>query len=342
MRITAGVVATLLMAVSGWSEGSAYVDANRRIYFVPAEAALATSNTCFARNGGPNTNPAILAADSGGEVLLAYAGYFRNTFSSSLVSCAWDLGGAGGIGFSLNYVFVPDIILTSNWPTDSDGNPIVPPESEWPTGTTSEMFFHAGYGREWRLWRSVLGVGAAVNVMRRRLLDWTGYGVGLDLGLSARFPRTGVRLSLLGENITTTYMHWSNEYQENALPRLRFAAGWRREIPYVYGAVQVTYSSLDLLGNEGANATTFLSVGDSAEAPVRLTLRDGGFFFYGNYGLEYTVARTVSLRFGIENLRRLAFGAGVALLDRRLAIDFAYITHHLAGSYAASIAYRWD
>jgi hypothetical protein len=342
MRSTVCLLVTLAIAFEGRGSGSDYIDVNREIYFVPTQMGLATSDVCFARNGSPNANPAILAADSGGEVLLSYAGYFRNAFSSSLVSCAWDLGKSGGIGFSLSYLYVPDILVTDTWRTDGSGAPLVPPSDEWEYLTSSEMLFHAGYGREWTLGRSVLGVGVAANVMRRRLLDWTGYGVGLDAGVSVRYPRTGVRLSLVGENVTTTYVHWSSEYDENAPPRLRFAAGWRREIPYVYGAIQITYSSLDLLGNEGANASTFLRVGDSAEVPVRLTLSDPQFFFYGNYGLQYTIAGAVSLRFGIENLRRLAFGAGVALFDRRLAVDFAYITHNLAGSYTASIAYRWD
>jgi hypothetical protein len=112
-------------------------------------------------------------------------------------------------------------------------------------------------------------------------------------------------------------------------------------VPYLYGAIRLLYASPDLLSQEGANASTFLAEGDSLETPEELGITDPEFLFYGNFGLEYCIAERVSLRVGLQNLRRVAFGAGIAVLKRSLVFDFAYLTHHLAGSYAVSVSYRW-
>jgi len=335
------LIVIALSSCTALAAESEYADANRRLYFLPREAALGFADLTFARNGAPNTSPANMALDSSSEVALSYSGHFRNAFSSTLLSYAVDLRGAGGLGISLDYVFVPDIIDTRNWTVDGDGNPVIPATFEY--STASEMYLHVAYGRGWTLCRRVrLDAGVAANVLRRRLLEWTGYGIGLDGAGAVTFLRSGVRAGLVMENMTTTYMNWSDSYSEYVYPHLRLGVGWRRDFPYIYGAFQASYASPDLLSNEGANATTFLDANDPEEDARELTLFDDPqMLFYGNYGLEYTIAKVVSVRVGLEALRRFTFGAGVALFGQRLVVDFAYLTHHLSGSYLASIAYRW-
>jgi hypothetical protein len=331
-------LATVLPAAS-----NDYANANRQLYVQPREAALGFSGAAFARDGGPNTNPATLAMDSGGEVSAAYAGFFGNTYSTSLFSYVTTLNGLGALGASLDYLLVPDIIDTRDWPVDGAGNPIVPPESQWTYRSSSEVYAHAAWGYRWCPGTRVqLGLGAGVNLLRRRLLEWTGYGIGFDAGGLVHFTRSGVRLALTGEDITTTYINWSHDYDERSLPHLRLGLGWQRDIPYLYGALRITYSSLDLLGNEGANTTTYLSARDSLEAPRQLTFWDDSqFLLYGNLGAEYCIARRVSLRVGLESFRRFTFGAGLALLHESLVVDFAYLTHQLGGSYLVGLTYRW-
>lgn len=325
---------------------SEYADANRRILYQAPDAALGYSALAFIRDGAPNTNPAVLALDSTFDVRLTYAGYFRNTYSNTLLSSVIPVGRSGAVGVSLSYLYVPDILVTWGWPTDGDGNPIVPPESQWEYGSQSETYVHIAYGHQWR-WRSIrASAGVALNALRRRLPaegeDWTGYGIGLDAGAGVEFEKPGIRIGLYGENITTSYMNWSDDYDEQVYPHARLALGWQRDIPYIYGAVQLSYTSPDLLGNEGINASNALSSSDTTETPRELRLSDEPWMVvYGNYGLEYRIAEVVALRVGVENLRRFTFGAGVALWKKRLLLDFAYLPHELSGSYLVSLGYRW-
>lgn len=339
MRHTVLIGIALLLGAA-LADESEYADANRRLYFLPREAALGFSDLTFSRNGAPNTNPANMALDSTSEIALAYSGFYRNAFSTTLLSYVADLRSAGGLGVSVEYLLVPDIIDTRNWSVDSDGNPIVPATFEY--ASASEMYLHVAYGRGWTLGRVRLDAGVAANVLRRRLLEWTGYGIGLDGAGAVTFVRTGIRVALVMENLTTTYMNWSDNYSEHVYPHLRLGVGWRREFPYIYGAFQASYASPDLLSNEGANATTFLDANDPEEDARELTLFDDPqMLFYGNYGLEYTIAKVVSVRVGLESLRRFTFGAGVSLFKQRLTVDFAYLTHHLSGSYLAGVSWRW-
>ncbi|MBD3240165.1 MAG: hypothetical protein GF331_06230 [Chitinivibrionales bacterium] len=342
-RRFAGIVCALVFAAGMAVQASdPYVDANRRIYYFPAQAGLAYSDLCFARDGAPNSNPAALMEDASTELQLSYSGYFRNTYSSSMLSYVTSLERIGAIGVSLNYVYVPDVLDNRGWETTSGGAPIVPPVSEWDYATVSEIYAHAAYAYRWDFSRLSLSAGLGLNVLRRRLLEWTGYGIGLDGGLQVHFANSGVRAGLIVENLTTSYMNWSKEYDEIALPHARVGVGWRREFPYVYGAIQLSYTSPDLLANEGVNGTSFLTEGDSAEAPVEMHLpEDPQLLFSGNYGIEYTIANVVSVRVGLANVRRFTFGAGVALLNQMLLVDFAYLPHQLGGSYAFSVGCRW-
>ncbi len=344
LRSLATVSLVVFSSVSVVQAGESYADANRRIFYFPAQAALGYSDLCFARDGAPNSNPAALANGDAAELKMSHAGYFRNTYSSSVLSYVTTLERAGAIGVSLDYLYISDIIDTrvGGWGMTSDSVLIVPPESEWKHATSSEIYAHAAYAYRWRFDRIALSAGVGLNVLRRRLLEWTGYGIGLDAGVQTVFPRTGVRAGLILENITTMYMNWSDDYSETAPAHARFGVGWRREFPYVYGALQLTYTTPDVLGNEGVNGSDFLAEGDSAEAPVEMHLpEDPELLFYGNYGIEYTIAKVVSVRVGLVNLRRFTFGAGVALLDQRLLLDFAFLTHQLGGSYAFSVGYGW-
>jgi len=339
------VYALAVLAWVSWGSWTAcsaqYTDANRRIYLLPREAALGRSNMVMSRDGGPNTSPANLTLDSTSELQLGYAGYFSNTYSSTLLSYVCDLGSLGAVGVSGDYLYVPGIYDTRDLQVDGTGLPVYDPALVKQV-TASEIYLHLAYGKGWNVRRVRLDGGVGLNVLLRRLVDWTGYGVGLDLAAAAGFPRTGIRLGLLMENVTTTYMNWSDGYSENASPHLRFGAGWRRDLPYIYGALQITYVTPDLLSNEGANATTFLTGSDSSEAPRQLKLNeDPQMVFYGNYGIEYTVARIVGLRLGLEGLRQVTFGAGLALFHQRLLVDFAWLTHELGGSYSASVGWRW-
>jgi len=319
---------------------------NREIYHLPASAGTAFSDLCFLRDGAPNTNPAVLAFDSAGHISMAYAGYFKNAYSSSMLSLINPLGRLGTVGVSLSYVLIPDIVDTRDWTVDGDGLLIVPQNPR--SGTSSEVFLHAAYSKLILDGKKVrLGLGAGLNAHRLRLLELAGYGIGLDAGMNCAFPRKGLRVSLLAENVVTEYVYWNSDFSQAVYPHLRLGLGWQKDIPYIYGHLRVTYASPDLLSNEGVNALTGENdFGEDGESPAVLTLRDPAFLACGNLGIEYAIFNTVHFRIGMQDIARFVlssftFGGGLSLFGNRVGLDFAYLPHDLSGTYALSGTYLW-
>jgi hypothetical protein len=324
-----------------------YSNSNRDLFLLPASAALAGSDVVFSRDATPFANPGSVArlSNSANEASLAYAGFFGNSFSSSLASYTLRLDKAEGIGISFNYLFVPDIPDYSGFDVDDAGIPVYDP-ARIRTGSASDLFFRFVYGHafEWQAAGIEAGLGGACNAQRRNLLGWTAYGVGVDGGGYVFFKRSGIGVSLSCENLTTNYLRWSSSYQDAAYPHLRMGLGWQKEITYLYGRIQITAQTLDLLGNEGANAAeTGSDLSDSLTQPVwvRASSKPEELLTKGRLGLEYTVYKRVTLRIGTSPQNYFTFGAGMLLFNQACAIDFAYLLHELAGTYQVGVSYRW-
>jgi hypothetical protein len=151
--------------------------------------------------------------------------------------------------------------------------------------------------------------------------------------------------------MTTQYTRWSKGYSETAYPHLRLGAGWEKDIPYIYGHVRIQYKTLDLLGNEGADAiqlSTLLTT-DSAgssntnqldgEKPA-VAGSSGALALLGSLGLEYMIKNVFTIRIGGNLENKLAFGCGVNLLQKRLCFDASYTMHELAPTYQIGVTYR--
>ena len=337
-------------------QGRYYSDNTRELFYLPRSASVAGADYVFAHDGTPQVNPANLAFDSLSEISLSYASYYQNTFSTSILSYAGSIDAVSGFGISMSYLYVPDIRGTQNLSTEADGTPIYD-DRKFQYSTYSDIFFHAGYGRRLITSRKLeLTAGVGINAQRQRLAfnEYRGYSMGLDGGLAVDFPGPGVRVSLACDNITTQYTRWSADYSEIAYPHLRLGAGWQKELPYIYGRVQIQYKTLDLLGNEGADAIQFSTLLTTDEAgssnpnqlsgekpaiagvngnPVLLAL-------FGSLGIEYVIKDVFSIRVGGNMENKLAFGCGVNLLRRRLCFDASYAMHELAPTYQIGVTYR--
>jgi hypothetical protein len=327
-----------------------YSDADRGLFLLPRSSAMGTSDFVFSRDGTSQSNPANLPFDSLREVSLSYAGFYQNTFSTSVLSYVTRIGRFSGVGFSIGYLYNPDIPNTEQLLTIDDV-PIYD-STRISTFSESQIYFHAGYGVSHSLGSGItLAAGAGINAQRYSLSPYRGYGIGCDGGAALDFTAIGLKTAVTCENLTTDYMRWSKGYSERGLPHVRFGMGWRKEIPYLYGRVQVQFKSLDLLANEGVNADSTV---DSAGARIvhpttKHFSKEPLYFFYsGTYGLEYTVMNVLSLRLGIPigdsyggDLSRICFGCGVNLLRKKLSLDFSYLTHELAGTYQLGVSYRW-
>jgi len=317
---------------------------------LPRSSAVGTSDFVFSRDGANQSNPANIPLDSMSEASLSYAGFYQNTFSSSMLSYVTRLNRYSGFGFSLGYLYNPNIPNTENLQTIDD-MPVYD-STRVTSFSESQIYFHAAYGFYRPLSSSVaVALGAGINAQRHSLSPYLGYGIGCDGGAAVDFSALGLKTGVICENITTNYIQWDKGYSETALPHVRFGVGWHKEIPYLYGRIQLQFKSLDMLANEGVNADTAY---DSASVRMlRPTTKHFSkdplyFLLNGTYGLEYTVMNVLCLRLGIPvgdsyggDGNRIAFGCGVNLLHKKLSLDFSYLTHELAGTYQLGVSYRW-
>jgi hypothetical protein len=330
--------------VSGEVQGNYYGDINKELFVMPKSAAMAGSDMSQLRSAQPMSNPANLSLDSMNEVELSYAGFYRNTLSTSSLSYLGNIDRISSFSLSVSYFLVPGIELYND--TIISG-PV-------PTASASELFFRAGYGR--RILQFARGIdilaGGAVNALRRDLIDETGYGLGLDVGATVLFTEPGVAVTAIIENATTSYTYWNSTYREFAYPHARIGLGWHREIPYLYGRISASYLSPDLFSNEGLNswqndsmAIDNGSTGDELifRSPDRKRVsKNPEMVFVGRYGAEYAVINRLAFRGGLNiATMNFTFGAGILLLENHAGIDFAFLTHELAPTYKMSVHYQW-
>jgi len=322
--------------------GDYYSNSNKSIFVLPEYSALGGAPLVFSRDGSPMSNPANISLESSRAVTLAYSGYFNNTFSTTLGSFIMPVKENIGIGVFAGYIYVPNIEITSDFDVYPGTDIPIYDKSKLSYKSSSEIFMNFSFGYTIISNAKIASaVGASFHCQRRRLIDWTGYGIGLDAGATLEIMKAGVRFSLLFDDITTNYIRWSSDYHNNGLPHARLGIGWRKEIPYIYGALRVMYKSPDLLGNEGVG---YLFIGDDEKEPKKQSVKNEPrlLFVAAAYGIEYTVQKIVALRVGLDESKRLFFGAGINLFNRSLFFDFSYmVSNDLPGTYSLSMGYHW-
>ena len=322
-----------------------YSNLNKQLFTFPKHTSLGGSALAFSRDGTPLSNPANIPLDPLSTISLAYSGYFENTFSTTLSSFITRFTKNLGVSMFAGYLFVPDIADNHNFDIDEvSGDPIYDP-SNINYESSSEFFIHFGIGYAIISTKKMnIAIGGALHCLRRRLINWTGYGIGLDLGTTFELKKPGIRFSLLFDDITTNYIHWSSDYHDNSLPHARVGLGWRKEVPYIYGRLSFMYKSPDLFSNEGVGYNlASAKTGNISEPQEHNVKKDPSLLLTsGSYGLEYLIQKVVALRFGVDDTKRIFFGAGVNLFSQSLLFDFAYmVPYELPGTYSLSISYCW-
>ncbi len=337
--------ALVVLCVSGclWAEvtGNYYADENQELFLMPKSAALGGADMALGRSSQPLGNPANLPTDSLRDVSLSYANYYQNSFSTSAASYMGPIDDRSAISVSVSYFLVPGIEIYSDT--------VIP--ANVPTASASDILLRVGYGiTALRLSNSaVLNAGAAINAERRGLIDYTGYAIGADGGanllLDFKQIASKAAVGLMIQNLTTSYIRWSGDYQEYAYPHVFLGLGWQQDIPYLYGKYSLHYVSPDLLGNEGVNSTTSEtdSSGNTTSVPIYKSIMSNPSLLFSDarWGAEYTIMKTVSLRVGYTG-SNVSFGGGVHFLRNRASIDFAYLENDLAPTYKLSVNYRWN
>jgi hypothetical protein len=330
------------IALAGNLEGNYYADINKDLFITPKSSAMAGSDASLSRSAQPLSNPANLSVDSINRVELAYAGFYRNTFSTSALSDIGSIDRVSSFGVSISYLLVPEI------------QEYIDSVTPGPISSASELFFRVGYGRALYKIRNAieLSAGGAIDGQRKNLIDKNGYSIGLDAGATVRFTDIGLAASATVENFSTSYTRWNSQYSEFAYPHARLGIGWQHEFEYIYGRLSLSYLTPDLFSNEGLNTFVLDSMeadGESSTEPKTVIVPDRErisknpvLVVFGKYGAEYVIMNRLAFRAGFNFATlNFTFGAGLGLLDNRAGIDFAYLTHELAPTYKLSVNYKW-
>jgi hypothetical protein len=86
MKQTVLVIAFLFIGLTFGYDLNYYSDINRGLFSLPRSTDVAGSDFVFSRDGTPQVNPANLAFDSLSEISCAYAGFYQDIFSTSVLS----------------------------------------------------------------------------------------------------------------------------------------------------------------------------------------------------------------------------------------------------------------
>ncbi len=330
--------------ISGITAADFYSNLNKSLFAFPRYTSLGGANLVFSGDAAPLSSPANIPLEPTNEASLAYTGFYENSFSTSLASLRINPDGKIGLGLCVGYLYIPDIEITDGLATDTNQNPVFDP-SRLDYSSSSEIFLNIALGYTFfKAKNFISSVGASLHCQRRRLVDWTGYGIGVDVAGTMELVKAGVRFSLLLDDITTNYIHWSSDYHDIGLPHARMGVGWRRDIPYIYGRISVMYKTPDLFSNEGVVYNVFSEKNGSQYEPQKSSLKDEPslLFSAGVYGAEYMIQRVVALRFGLDDTKRIFFGGGVNLFKQALFFDFSYmVAYELPGTYSLCMGYHW-
>jgi hypothetical protein len=347
LKINITIIITLFL-IASISAKDYYSNSNKALFVFPEYASLGGAGLAFSRDAAPQSNPANIPLDSFSQVSLSYAGYYNNAFSTSFASFVSQLSKKIGLGMFAGYLYIPDIEITEYLEIDEETNAPVYDPSRIEIETSSETFFNFSLGYKIIENRRLhLSAGAALHCQRRRLIDWKGYGIGLDAGVTVMFPLNGLRVSLFADDITTNYIHWSSEYHDNGLPHIRIGLGWRRDIPNLYSRFSIMYKSPDLLSNDGVGYNLFSEKAEKIDEPYSNSVKDDPKLLLtsGCYGVEYVIYKVVSLRLGLNEPKRIFFGSGVNLFSQRLSFEFSLSglvrSYELEGIYNLSTSFRW-
>jgi len=188
-------------------------------------------------------------------------------------------------------------------------------------------------------WKS-LDFGSTVHVLRRQL-DQSGWGYRVDA--SARwFPVATWNLGISAEGLTGSGATWASGYTEYTRPEVFVGTGWKKDLPYLYGALELAWQSSSLF-NHRARAEDWGSgtLIDTAQTPEYEDEIYGQPIYEDPVEWLVTSALAMEfgfdwgghLRLGLKNANRLnswSAGAGLEVFDFAI-LDYALENHSSLG-----------
>lgn len=228
-----------------------------------------------------------------------FAGAVKNEFGSVIIP-----KGKMTFGFGLQYLSVGDIILTELQDTTppSGSNPPIPYDT---VGTKDlVIYINAARGNEW------LSYGANVKVFYRDLAVITGYGGGVDLGLTLNLEHFNAGVAV--RDFVLSPVIWSNGTKETIVPKISF--GVSPVIPLEKIQSVITF---------GCDIVKHIDL-------------DG---FDLNLGIEWAYKDIV---FGRAGIYRGDHTLGLGIRYRWFSFDYAFVTHselHDSNKFSGGFAF---
>jgi hypothetical protein len=331
------IIILLILVFCAFAEKSVYGNENRYLFMSPEFSALGEAKNALSNEPIPANNPASTVLTKKTAFFAGYTAFYNNILWTANTYATLKIDSLNVAGIFVGYLNIPDIDSVRRIIPFQGGEP----DYEITRVSSSELSVNLNYARklaDFERWN--LSVGVSLNIMRRRLVEWTGYGIGADLGVLLSTNR-GNFVSFQVDNITTHYTHWSKNYHENTLPQGFLAYGYSKEINRNL-ALNLLYRSPDLFGNSSLAANTFgeESAFDDEIRSGSIVKNPQNLFTAAGYGAELFFKKTVALRLGLTDSHKLAFGGGIYLFERA-HVDFAYIySSALDGTYGVSLKFE--
>lgn len=165
----------------------------------------------------------------------------------------------------------------------------------------TDQLFNFAFGREWN---EKLSVGANFKVIHRSIAEFSANGFGIDISGLYKI-RENWRVGANLQNATTTIVNWNKgASKEYIRPLLKVGTSYDLK----RGKNRFTFA-LDTDNRfEGRDYSSQVSLG-----ALSLDFR---------IGVEYSFAELVFLRFGVDDVERLNFGAGFKIA-KYFTVDYA-------------------
>lgn len=213
-----------------------------------------------------------------------FAGAVKNEFGSVILP-----KGNMSIGFGLQYLSVGDIKLTELQDTTppSSSNPPTPYDT---VGTKDlVLYINAARGNE------VLSYGVNIKVFYRDLAVITGYGGGVDLGVTLNLEHFTAGLAI--RDFVLSPIIWSNGTKETIVPKVSFGVAPVMILSKINSVIILGCDIVKSIDTEG---------------------------FDLNLGLEYAYKDFV---FGRAGVYRGNYTLGMGLKYKWFSLDYAFVTH---------------
>lgn len=213
-----------------------------------------------------------------------FSGAVKNEFGSVIIP-----KGDMTFGFGLQYLSVGDIKLTElqDSTPPSGSNPPIP----YDTVGTKDIVFYLNASRG----SDILSYGANVKVFYRDLAVITGYGGGVDLGLTLNLGYFNAGFAV--RDFILSPIIWSNGTKESIVPKFSFGVGPVLTLEQINSVVTFGCDIVKPIDVEG---------------------------FDLNFGVEWAYK---NLLFGRAGIYRGNYTLGMGLKYKWLSIDYAFVTH---------------